>query len=251
MKSRIYLRILSLVGFGILWIVEAHYSLINPLFLPSPYDIVATAFSSIKSGELTIHIAVSLGRMIRGFTIGSFAAILIGILMGQLRLVQAAVGPMIEIIRPIPGLAWIPLALIWFGIGDTSKIFIISLGVFFPVVTNTFMGVRLVDPVLVRAARCLGAKRRDIFFRISLPAALPFIFTGLRLGLQVSFAILVAAELVGATTGLGWMIQDARNYFRSDLVVLGMVIIGLLGFGLTRVIDFAHNRLLRWHTEAR
>jgi ABC-type nitrate/sulfonate/bicarbonate transport system permease component len=251
MNRKMVTRTISIGGLIVFWFVVTHYKLVNPLFLPPPKEVWEGAVDLFQAGELTEHITVSLWRMFKGFVVGSFTGVVIGILMGQFRLFHAAVGPLVEIIRPVPGLAWIPVALIWFGIEDASKVFIISMGVFIAVVTNTFMGVRSLDPVLVRAARSLGANRRDIFFRVVLPGALPYIFTGFRLGVQVSFALLVAAELVGSTSGLGFLIQDARNYFRGDLVILGMVVIGTLGFSITRLVEIAERWFLRWHPKSR
>lgn len=251
MNRKFVTRAVSIGGLFILWYAVTKYQLVNPLFLPPPKDVWEGAVDLIQAGELREHIAASLWRMFMGFVVGSVTGVVIGILMGQFRLFHAAVGPLVEIIRPIPGLAWIPVALIWFGIEDASKVFIISMGVFLAVVTNTFVGVRSLDPVLVRAARSLGANRRDIFFRVVLPGSLPHIFTGFRLGVQVSFALLVAAELVGSTSGLGFLIQDARNYFRGDLVILGMAVIGALGFSITRLVEIADRRLLRWQSTSR
>ncbi len=251
MNRRMATRAVSIGGLVILWFVVTHYKLVNPLFLPPPREVWEGAVDLIQAGELREHIAASLWRMFMGFVVGSFTGVVIGILMGQFRFFHAAVGPLVEIIRPIPGLAWIPVALIWFGIEDASKVFIISMGVFLAVVTNTFVGVRSLDPVLVRAARSLGANRRDVFFRVVLPGTLPHIFTGFRLGVQVSFALLVAAELVGSTSGLGFLIQDARNYFRGDLVILGMAVIGALGFSITRLVEIAERWFLRWHSTSR
>ncbi len=251
MSRKMVTRAVSIGGLFILWFVVTKYKLVNPLFLPPPREVWEGAVDLLQAGELQEHIAVSLWRMFKGFVVGSFAGVVIGILMGQFRFFHAAVGPLVEIIRPVPGLAWIPVALIWFGIEDASKVFIISMGVFIAVVTNTFVGVRSLDPVLVRAACSLGANRRDIFFRVVLPGALPHIFTGFRLGVQVSFALLVAAELVGSTSGLGFLIQDARNYFRGDLVILGMAVIGALGFSITRLVEIADRWLLRWQSTSR
>jgi ABC-type nitrate/sulfonate/bicarbonate transport system permease component len=251
MNRKMMTRAISIGGLIVYWFVVTHYKLVNPLFLPPPKEVWEGAVDLFQAGELTEHISVSLWRMAKGFVVGSFTGVIIGILMGQFRLFHAAVGPLVEIIRPVPGLAWIPVALIWFGIEDASKVFIISMGVFIAVVTNTFVGVRSLDPVLARAARSLGANRRDIFFRVVLPGALPYIFTGFRLGVQVSFALLVAAELVGSTSGLGFLIQDARNYFRGDLVILGMAVIGTLGFSITRLVEIAGRWFLRWHSTSR
>src|SRR5260370_4256921 len=166
-------------------------------------------------------------------------AVPLGIAMGWWKRVEAQVDPIAEMLRPVPPLAWIPLSILWFGIGDTQNEYIIFLAAFFPVVLNSMAGARDVDTYLVRAGLSLGARRRDLFLTVVLPASLPNIFTGLRVGLGIGWMALVAGELVAAPTGLGYMINNARTLFRSDYILLGMVLIGLLGL----LLDFLMRRL--------
>src|SRR5206468_2531218 len=147
--------------------------------------------------------------------------------MGWYRGVRAQLDPVIEVLRPIPPLAWIPLSILWFGIGDEQNEFIIFLGMFFPILLNTIQGVRAADQILVRAARSLGADERRVLTRVILKAALPQIVTGVRVGLGFGWMALVAAELVGANSGLGFLINDARSVLRTDIIVVGMLTIGI------------------------
>jgi ABC-type nitrate/sulfonate/bicarbonate transport system permease component len=167
--------------------------------------------------------------------------------MGWFEKFRAVVDPVIELIRPIPPLAWIPLSILWFGIGDTQIEYIIFLAAFFPVVLNSRAGARDIDTYLVRAGLSLGATPRDLFFTVILPGALPNIFTGLRIALGIGWMALVAGELVAAPSGLGYLINNARTLFRSDYILLGMVLIGALGL----VLDYAMRQLIRlvmpWH----
>ncbi|MDE2290385.1 MAG: ABC transporter permease, partial [Burkholderiales bacterium] len=160
--------------------------------------------------------------------------------------VEEQLDPVFEILRPVPPLAWIPLSILWFGIGDTQNVFIIFLAIFFPILLNTITGVKGIEPNLIRAARCLGAPEWKILWRIALMAALPQIMTGIRIGLGVGWMALVAAELVGAISGLGFMINDARTVLRTDYVIVGMATIGLVGFVMDRVIRVAMRRWLPW-----
>jgi len=160
--------------------------------------------------------------------------------------VNEQVDPLVEVLRPVPPLAWIPLSILWFGIGDVQNQFIIFLGIFFPVLLNTIMGVRNIEPNLVRAARCLGASEIRVLRRIVLPAALPQIITGIRVGLGVGWMALVAAELVGANSGLGFLINDARTLLRTDIVIVGMITIGVVGLLIDRTIRVSGRRLMPW-----
>jgi ABC-type nitrate/sulfonate/bicarbonate transport system permease component len=154
--------------------------------------------------------------------------------------------PVFEMLRPIPPIAWIPLAILWFGISDQQNHFIIFLGIFFPLLINTITGVKNVEPNIVRAARCLGASDLDVLAKVVFRAALPQIVTGVRVGLGVGWMALVAAELVGATSGLGWMISDARSMLRTDIILVGMIAIGIAGLLIDQGLRWLAKRLLPW-----
>ena len=213
--------------------------------LPPPQDIVKAAWELAQSGELWKHLRHSIKRELVAF-LWATSAIPLGIAMGWWKAVERQVDPVIEVLRPVPPLAWIPLSILWFGIDDTQNQFIIFLGCFFPILLSTIAGVKGVEPNLVRAARCLGASEARILWRVVLRAALPQIITGVRVGLGVGWMALVAAELVGASTGLGFLINDARTVLRTDYVIVGMATIGLVGLLIDRAIREVVARTLPW-----
>ncbi len=194
------------------------------------------------------HLFASLHRVVTGFLLAALLGIPLGILMGWSNTLQSALRPIIEVIRPIPPLAWIPIAILWFGIGLKSAAFIIFLGAFFPVLLNTISGVHLVNPVLVEASLTLGLSRWGILTKVLTPGALPSIFTGMRVGLGIGWMTLVAAEFTGVKSGygLGYMIMTARDVQRPDLIVAGMATIGVVGYGMDAVLSFVRSRSLRW-----
>jgi ABC-type nitrate/sulfonate/bicarbonate transport system permease component len=215
------------------------------VLMPAPSTIAVTAAGMIVSGELFHHLMASLKREAVAFLFASIA-IPLGIMMGWWRVVYDQVNPIMEILRPIPPLAWIPLSILWFGIGDEQNEFIIFLGIFFPILINTIVGVKNIDPILVRAARSLGASERRLLMRIVFVGALPQIITGVRIGLGVGWMALVAAELVGANSGLGFVINDARSMLRTDIIIVGMLAIGLIGLLIDTAILVLGRRLLPW-----
>lgn len=218
--------------------------------LPPPQDVVAAAWELAKSGDLWRHLRDSIKREFVAF-MWATVSIPLGIAMGWWQVVEDQVDPLVEVLRPVPPLAWIPLSILWFGVGDTQNQFIIFLGCFFPILLNTIAGVKGVEPNLVRAARCLGASEGRILWRVALRAAMPQIITGVRVGLGVGWMALVAAELVGANSGLGFLINDARTVLRTDYVIVGMATIGIVGLTIDRVIRLAGARLLPWSPELR
>jgi len=187
----------------------------------------------------------SLSREIVAF-IWALSAIPLAIAMGWSKTINDQVDPLIEVLRPVPPLAWIPLSILWFGIGDIQNQFIIFLGMFFPILLNTIAGVKNIEPNIIRAARCLGASEARILRRIVLRAALPQIITGIRVGLGVGWMALVAAELVGANSGLGFLINDARTLLRTDVVIVGMITIGFVGLIIDRTIRITGRRMMPW-----
>ena len=213
--------------------------------LPPPQAIAVAAWELMRTGDLWRHLRDSLTREIVAF-LWALSAVPLGIAMGWWKAIEAQVDPITELLRPVPPLAWIPLSILWFGVGDTQNEFIIFLGCFFPILVNTVAGVKGVEPNLVRAARCLGAGERQTLWRVVLRAALPQIITGIRVGLGVGWMALVAAELVGASSGLGFLINDARTVLRTDYVIVGMATIGIVGLLIDRVIRVVARRFLPW-----
>jgi ABC-type nitrate/sulfonate/bicarbonate transport system permease component len=215
------------------------------VLMPAPSTIAVTAAGMIVSGELFYHLMASLKREAVAFLFAA-SAIPLGIAMGWWRPIYNQVNPIMEILRPIPPLAWIPLSILWFGIGDEQNEFIIFLGIFFPILVNTVVGVKNIDPILIRAARSLGASERKLLVRIVFVGALPQIITGVRIGLGVGWMALVAAELVGASSGLGFIINDARSMLRTDTIIVGMLAIGIVGLLIDTTILMMGRRLLPW-----
>ncbi|HEY8441841.1 MAG TPA: ABC transporter permease [Xanthobacteraceae bacterium] len=223
---------------------------VNPqldVMLPPPTAVFSAAQDLWARGVLITHIRDSLMRVLIAVGTAAALGIPLGLAMGWFEKFRDVVDPVIEFIRPIPPLAWIPLSILWFGIGDTQIEYIIFLAAFFPVVLNSRAGARDIDTYLVRAGLSLGATPRDLFFTVILPGALPNIFTGLRIALGIGWMALVAGELVAAPSGLGYLINNARTLFRSDYILLGMVLIGALGL----VLDYGMRQLIRvvmpWH----
>jgi ABC-type nitrate/sulfonate/bicarbonate transport system permease component len=230
-------------GISTLWLprVDPYMAVL----MPAPTTIAVTAATLIASGELLHHLLASLGREGIAFLL-ALGAVPVGIAMGWSRRIHAQLDPVVEVLRPIPPLAWIPLSILWFGIGDQQNEFIIFLGMFFPILINTIDGVKSIEPNLIRAARALGAREHNLLTRIVLRAALPRIVTGIRIGLGVGWMALVAAELVGASSGLGFMINDARSVLRTDIIVVGMLTIGVTGLAIDLGLRFAMRRLMPW-----
>jgi ABC-type nitrate/sulfonate/bicarbonate transport system permease component len=249
------LRCSSIVIFFVLWaafsFANARYlKIFNPVLMPSPLDVLHTGIELVESGELQRDILASLSRVLQGFAIAAFVGVALGMAVGRSRLLENLVDPMLELLRPIPPLAFLPMMVLWFGIGEASKISFIAYAAFFPIFTTTLEGIKYVDPLLLRAAASLGASRRDLFRYVVLPAATPAIITGLRLGFGLSFFVIVAAEFIAADSGLGYLINDARTFFLVSQMLLGAAVIGLIGFSFNRLLRLVEARLLRWRKTA-
>ena len=235
-------RIGAILAFVLVWEAVARSGLFSSILLPPPSLVAMTGFKLLTGGELLGHIWTSLGRVLLGFGIAAVVAIPLAIVAGSNAVLFNVVDPIIELFRPIPVLALLPLAILWFGIDEASKIFIITYAAFFPIFINTVAGVRYSDPVLIQVASTLGATRAQIFYRVVLMCALPSLAVGIRLGLGFAFLALVAAELIASTRGLGYLIMDSRLTFQTDRGMVGIVSLGVLGF----VINAILVRLERW-----
>ena len=243
----IFIAIWAAVSLGNQYIWKAF----NPILLPTPIDVVRAGIDAIQTGELQANIIASMRRVIQGFGIAAVSGVVVGLAVGTWRPLEKLVEPMIELLRPIPPLAFLPMMVLWFGIGEMSKIAFIAYAAFFPVFTTTLEGIKYVDPVLIRAASSLGASRTDLFRYVVLPAATPSIITGLRLGFGLSFFVIVAAEFIAADSGLGYMINDARTFFLVSQMLLGAVVIGLIGFVVNIALRGVESWLLRWRVATR
>lgn len=198
------------------------------------------------SGTLWTHLCASLARVFGGFALAALAALPLGLLIGRVPLMRALLDPTFQILRPVPVTAWLPLAMILFGLGPRSAYFLVFLGAFYPILVNTIFGVRSVEPRLFEAAAMLGCTGTAQFARVVLPAALPSIFTGLRLGLGFAWVVIVVGEMTGVQTGLGAIIMEARQLSRTEIVICGMVVIGIAGFVSDRIVMETGRRLLAW-----
>ncbi len=247
MNSRL-IRYASIGGAILLWIafgfVNAELKFINPVMIPSPIEVLQAGWD--LRAVIPADIAISLLRAGEGFAIAAILGVLTGCLTGSSRIAANVIDPILELLRPIPPLAFLPMFIIWFGLGEVSKVLMIAFSAFFVIYVNTYQGVRYADPLLMRAAQSLGADRRRAFFSISLPSAMPEIFTGLRLGMGMSFFVLVAAELLAADSGMGFRIQEARQQFRIDRMLYGAVQIGVVGFILFALLGKLESRALAW-----
>ncbi|CAN5618377.1 ABC transporter permease [soil metagenome] len=214
--------------------------------LPAPIDVWRAAEQLAARDQLLIQVQVSFERVIRGFAFGSAIAIGLGLLIGLSRLAGYLIDPTIQAIRAIPSLAWVPLFVLWMGIGEQPKITLIAVGVFFPVYTNLVSGIRQIDRKLVEAASAYGYRRFSLAWEVTLPAALPSLMTGLRLGLAQGWLFLVAAELIGASQGLGFLLVDGQNSGRADIIMLSIILLAIAGKTTDVMLQHLEKRLLRW-----
>src|ERR1700749_780684 len=224
------------------------------LLIPTPYQVgeymidfaVGGIYDDAYSATLLTHLLASMSRVYGGFALAALFALPIGIMIGRMPTARMLLDPFLQLMRPIPGTAWLPLSMILFGLGPKSAFALVCLGAFYPILLNTIFGVRSVDPKLFEAASMLGCKGNAQFFKVVLPAATPSIFTGLRLGLGLAWFVVVVGEMTAVPPGLGAVIMDARTLSRTDLVICGMIVIGVAGYLSDRIVVAIGNRLLRW-----
>ena len=240
------------IGLLIFWHVMVKVS--GTRLVPTPYGVFLMmwdfAFGGIYddaySASLPIHFWKSVQRVYGGFLCAAIVGIPLGLMIGRIRVIRIMLDPMLSLLRPIPVTAWLPLSMIFFGLGAKSAIFLVFLGAFYPILLNTIFGVKSVDPRLFEAAEMLGCSGSQMFRSVVLPAALPNIFNGLRLGASFAWILIVVGEMTGVPEGLGAVIMDGRTLSRTDLVITGMIIIGLTGFVSDRILLLVSNYFLRW-----
>ena len=249
---RALLALIFPMGFLLFW--QILVKLGGTRLVPTPanvavmmYDfIVGGVYDDAYSGTAYIHLYQSARRVYGGFLLAATTGVPLGLLLGRVQLLRQMLDPTISLLRPIPVTAWLPLSMIFFGLGPSSAVFLVFLGAFYPILLNTTFGVRAADPRLCEAAAMLGCRGSAMFRSIVLPAALPSIFNGLRLGLGFAWVLIVVGEMTGVPQGLGAVIMDGRTLSRTDLVITGMIIIGIAGFLSDRLMLALNNRLLRW-----
>ncbi len=230
----------------VLWQAVCMTGWVSELYLPAPTSILKVGWEMAASGEIAVNLQASLQRIGWGFAIGTLAGIGIGLLTGFSRLAEAIGNPLIYSLYPIPKIALLPLIILWLGIGEVSKITIISLGVFFPVVINTHSGVKNVDPLLIKVAVSYRTSRMNLIRKVVLPAALPVIFAGLKLAAGTSLLLLVAAEMIAAKEGVGAMILHYGDLMLTTKLMVGVLVLSLLGLVFNRVLDWLERRLIPW-----
>jgi NitT/TauT family transport system permease protein len=244
------------LGFPLVLVVAWHYAVVasGTKLIPTPYQVglmmVDFAAGGIHddafSGTLLTHLAASMGRVYAGFGMAILLGVPLGLAIGKVPFLRKLLDPTLSVLRPIPVTAWLPLSMIFFGLGPRSAVFLVFLGAFYPILLNTIFGVRSVDPKLFEAAAMLGCDGSRVFRQVVLPAAMPSIFNGLRLGHGFAWILIVVGEMTGVPTGLGSVIMDGRTLSRTDLVVSGMILIGIAGFLCDRIIVAINNRALAW-----
>jgi taurine transport system permease protein len=255
-KRRIKVGLLTVAVVLLLWfILTTLTGLVSAARFPSPADfwlsLKQVMTKGYAGGQLLTHAIHSLKLVAMGFTFAIITGVPLGLWMGWSRKVEAAINPVFLVIRPIPPLAWIPLAILWLGLGDAAKIMVIWFSAFVPSVINSFTGVRSIDRPIIEAATMLGTPRWRMVREVIAPAASPMIFTGLRLSLQAAWTTLVAAELVGALVGVGFILNMAQQDLYPGMILVGMVTVGLLGWGTTHMLSMAEKRALAWNVAAR
>jgi ABC-type nitrate/sulfonate/bicarbonate transport system permease component len=248
------LRLCAVAAFLALWSILSGVvvvlKLFNPIFLPGPWLVLGNVLDMAVRGSLWIHLAATLERVALGFGAGAALGVGLGLAAGHFTPIRHVVEPLVELLRPIPPLAMLPMFIVWVGIGETSKVGFITYATFFPIFLTTITGVRQIDPLLLRAAQSLGARGVGLFTRVILPAALPDILTGLRLGVALAFFVIVISEFIGAEHGLGYLINDGRNFFLVPQMLGAAVVLGLLGYAGSGLVRLLERRLTRWQHPA-
>lgn len=231
-----------------IWQALSYAGVWPKVLFPSPLEVAQAFAADLASGVLLVNLWVSLRSLLLGFVVGCAIAVPLGYLMGLSRASRNFFDPLVNLLQAIPGLAWIPFAILWFGLGQGAVTFIIVMSVFFPVLHNLLTGIRMVQPVLVEAVQTLGARRADVIRHVIFPATLPNLMTGIRLGIAFGFRSLVGGEMIASTDGLGYAIFNAQQYFQSARIVVGMLTIGIVWLAMDRLIlrPIEQRTTMRW-----
>ncbi len=247
--TKVTLGAVALVAAFAAWWTVATHGLVSPFLLPPPWQVLQAA-ARLNDGylgsSLLSHLMASLSVVLGGYLAAAAVGIPLGIFMGWSKTADALFGPLVGLLRPIPPPAWIPLAILWFGIGLGGKVFVVFVAAFTPCLLNAYTGMRDVPPHLLDAARMLGASRRDLLFRVAIPSALPIIASGLRIGLGSAWGAVVAAELVVATAGFGFVIMNGYRNFEASIMAVGIIAVAVVGFALSSLFRLAERRVIRW-----
>jgi ABC-type nitrate/sulfonate/bicarbonate transport system permease component len=237
----------GVVVFFLFWEFVARLVWHDPSVLPSPTQALLQAWQVLTFQELLGHVGISLARIVAGFAIAAVVGVMLGIACGWFRTLGSILGPLVELLRPIPPLAWIPIAIVWFGLGEPSKVFVIALGAFFPIFTNAYRGLTMISPVLFRAARTMDVDGWRLLWKVAVPAAMPDVAIGLRVGFGLAFGVLVAAELIASDKGMGYLIMEARQVGHLGVSVFGIILIGTVNLLVDRQLGNIIARTIgRW-----
>lgn len=247
MKERaFYLFCLPVVGALVLWEGFSRSGVIDAQLFPPPSSVAVAFVRLLEDFSILKDTATSIARAITGFALGAGLGILIGVLSGSFNSMRRMLVPLIQVFRPIPSISLVPLAIVWFGLGEPSKIFLVTWGVFFPVWINTYLGVTKVDQMYVLAAKSLGASDRTIMLKVILPAAFPLIMGGMRVGVALAYLNLVAAEMAGAYVGLGFRVEYSHIVYQMDEMLVAIVLLGVLGATSDRGFAALVEKVLPW-----
>lgn len=230
----------------VIWYFASETGSVSRVLLPSPQAIAGTFVRKLADHSLLTEIGISVGRVLKGYVCAALAGICLGVMIGLSEHMQRMTKILIQILKPIPPIAWIPLVILWMGIGEASKVFLIFLGGFFVVLLNVIDGIRYIDPKLTEVANAVETPKGKYVFQLVIPAAMPSIFTGLRVALGTSWSCVVAAELVAASSGVGYMISNARNFGQMDVVIIGMISIGIVGKLMDEILKLLETKVLAW-----
>ena len=231
----------------LLWEIASRTGLLSTRILPAPSSVVFTAIRLASTGELFRHMGISAARAISGFIVGGGIGFILGLLTGLSRIAEQLLDSSLQMLRTIPNLALIPLVILWFGIGDQARLFLVSIGVFFPIYLNTYHGIRSVDPELIEMGRVYGLKTSQLLWQIVFPGALSSILVGVRFSLGIMWLSLIVAEQIAADSGIGYMAMNAREFMQTDVVVLSIVIYALLGKLANSIAKALENKFLSWN----
>lgn len=231
----------------VLWQLAASRGWLSTRVLPAPLDVGKAAWQLALSGELWTHVRISAGRALLGLAVGGGLGLVLGLLTGSVRWIETLLDSTIQMIRNIPALALIPLVILWFGIDETAKLFLIAISVFFPIYINTFHGIRNVDPGLIEMGRTYGLSRWGLYTQVVLPGALSSILVGLRFSLGLMWVILIVAETISAQAGIGYLTMNAREFLQTDIVLVGILLYALLGKLADLFARGLERYWLRWH----
>jgi sulfonate transport system permease protein len=235
------------IGLMITWQVSSSIGIISTRVLPNPLDIVSAATNLTKSGQLPADVWTSTKRAFVGFLIGGGLGFLLGLVNGISKISEKLLDSSIQMIRNIPHLALLPIVILWFGIGEEAKLFLVALGTFFPIYLNTYHGIRSVDPSLIEMAYVYELKGFSFFWHVIFPAALPSILVGVRFALGITWVTLIVAETIAADSGIGYMAMNAREFMQLDVVVLSILLYALLGKLSDVIAKIAEKRFIKWH----